>query len=60
VDEALMTAEEVARYLGVPLPTLYMWRYVGRGPRASKVGRWLRYRRSDVDAWLDEQAVRPA
>jgi excisionase family DNA binding protein len=49
---ALMTAEEVAAYVGVPLRTLYAWRQSGQGPAAHRVGRYLRYRRETVDGWL--------
>lgn len=52
----MASAEEVAEYLRVPVNTLYQWRYMRTGPRASRVGRHLRYRWSDVEAWLDEQS----
>lgn len=52
----LATAEQVAEYLGVPMATLYQWRYRRTGPKALKVGRWLRYRWEDVERYLDEQA----
>ena len=55
VDD-LMTTEEVSDYLRIPVPTLWQWRSRGLGPRAAKVGRHLRYRRRDVDAWLDRQS----
>ncbi len=48
----LATPVEVAEYLQVPLKTLYQWRYQGEGPRAYRVGRHLRYRWEDVEAWL--------
>lgn len=51
-----MTTADVADYLRVPIATLYGWRYRGEGPLAIRVGRHLRYRRADVDAWLDSQA----
>lgn len=53
----LGTPEEVADYLGVPVATLYAWRYQrnGKGPKSSKVGRHVRYRWADVEAWLDAQ-----
>ncbi|MEV5691130.1 helix-turn-helix transcriptional regulator [Micromonospora globbae] len=54
--QPLASAEEVATYLGVPVATLYQWRHRGAGPRASKVGRHLRYRWADVERYLDEQA----
>jgi excisionase family DNA binding protein len=59
MPESLATAEEVSRFLGVPVKTLYNWRHGGIGPRASRVGRHLRYRWSDVEAWVDRQADQP-
>ena len=40
----LLSTEEVARILVVPVNTLYCWRYKGTGPRAYRVGKHLRYR----------------
>lgn len=54
--DVLMSPQEVADYLGIPLGTVYQWRYRGTGPRGSKVGKHVRYRRSDVDAWLEDHA----
>ena len=52
----MATPAEVADYLQVPVKTLYQWRYRGVGPRAYRVGRHLRYRWEDVDAWLASRA----
>lgn len=53
---ALATVEQVSEYLGVPVQTLYAWRSRGgRGPKASRIGRHLRYRWSDVEKYIDEQ-----
>lgn len=52
----IMTLQEAAAYLKVPVATLYAWRTQGTGPRGARVGRYVRYRRSDVDAWLDAQS----
>src|SRR5262249_11657430 len=49
----IMTAAETATYLRVPVSYLYQWRHLGTGPKAARVGRALRYRRSEVDRWLD-------
>lgn len=49
----LLSTDEVARLLVVPVTTLYTWRYKGTGPRAFKVGKHLRYRLADVIAWLE-------
>ncbi len=57
LKEARMTTpDELAEYLGVPLRTLYAWRYRGEGPRGYKIGKHIRYRQSDIEAWLEEQA----
>lgn len=49
-----LTTGQVAEYLSVPVSTLYQWRHRGLGPRAARVGRHLRYRRSDVDRWVEQ------
>lgn len=54
--ERLYSPEELAFYLGVPVATVYRWNYVKTGPRFSRVGRHIRYRASDVDAWLEAHA----
>jgi excisionase family DNA binding protein len=41
--------------LGVSRSTLQSWRYAGRGPRFIKLGRLIRYRTADVDAYLHAQ-----
>jgi predicted DNA-binding transcriptional regulator AlpA len=56
-DDVMWSAEDVSAYLGVPVGTLYQWRYLRKGPRAAKVGRWLRYRPADVRAWFEEQTA---
>lgn len=55
--DPLWTPRQVAEYFGVPVQTLYDWRCKGQGPRAFKVGKHLRYRESDVVAWLDERTA---
>lgn len=52
----LASAEEVSEYLGVPVQTLYRWRKHEAGPGGFRVGRHIRYRWADVDAWVEQQA----
>ncbi|MEU1892764.1 helix-turn-helix transcriptional regulator [Streptomyces pristinaespiralis] len=52
----LWSPEDLARYLSVPVKTVYSWNYQGTGPKYSRVGRHVRYRPDDVDAWLAAQA----
>jgi predicted DNA-binding transcriptional regulator AlpA len=54
-DERTWTPVEVSRYLGVPISTLYRWRYLGTGPPAARVGKHLRYLPADVRGWLKQQ-----
>ncbi len=54
--EPLVSLQEVAEYLGVPAGTIYGWRYRREGPKGFKVGQAVRYRWSDVERWLREQA----
>src|SRR5680860_276542 len=50
--EPVLTLSELAAHLSVNVQTLYDLRSKGRGPRGFRVGRELRFRRSEVDAWL--------
>ena len=52
----LLSIVELADRLNVPVHTLYAWRAKGIGPKALKLGRHLRYRPEDVEAYLDELA----
>ncbi|GAA4754974.1 helix-turn-helix transcriptional regulator [Actinomycetospora chibensis] len=49
----LWTVQDVATFLGVPVKTIYSWRSTGYGPRARKVGRFLRYDPEEVRRWFD-------
>lgn len=53
--DRLLSAQEVADYLRVPLATIYTWRHRHQGPPGLRVGRHLRYRRRDVEAWIELQ-----
>ena len=50
--DPVVTMSQLASQLGVSVQTLYDLRSKGRGPRGFRVGRELRFRRSEVDAWL--------
>jgi excisionase family DNA binding protein len=51
--EPVLTLSQLAAHLSVNVQTLYDLRSKGRGPRGFRVGRELRFRRSEVDAWLE-------
>lgn len=51
--EKLMTLEEVADYLRLSKDTVYRMANSGKIP-ASKVGNQWRFRKEDVDQWLEK------
>ena len=51
--QPLAASAEVAEVLGIPEKTLREWRSRGVGPDYLKVGRYVRYRWTTVNAWLD-------
>ena len=53
--EPLIDVHELADYLDVPVKTLYAWRYRRECPLAFRVGRHLRYRRSDIQRWIQQR-----
>jgi predicted DNA-binding transcriptional regulator AlpA len=50
--ERLLTTEDVARLLGRTVNTVVIDRCKGTGPRFVKLGRHVRYRASDVAAFV--------
>jgi excisionase family DNA binding protein len=57
IDETFLTTEEVLEYLQVNLRTVYRLIKAGKIP-AVRVGRQWRFRKGDIDAWLDNQRPR--
>jgi len=55
--ERLLAPDEVSEILGVPVTTLYRWRYHRSGPAALKVGKHLRYRPKDVEKFISDGAT---
>lgn len=51
-QDRLLSVRELADYLGVATSTLYSWRTRGEGPPGYRVGGQLRFRLSEVDAWI--------
>ena len=53
--DQLLTVQELAEYLAVPVATIYQWRYRKEGPPGFRVGKHLRYRWSEVETWIESQ-----
>jgi excisionase family DNA binding protein len=67
--EDLLSQKEAARKLGLSTRTLERHRVSGTGPRFCRLGRLIRYRQSDIEAWVarslrmstaEEPKMRPA
>jgi len=61
IDTMLYDEEAAGKYIGGALSpistrTLQRWRLEGVGPTYVKLGRLVRYRQSDLDFFLDENA----
>ncbi len=58
MDDDLLGVKELAAEFRVSPATVYGWRTRGEGPRAIKVGGQLRFRRSEIDRWLEANSER--
>jgi excisionase family DNA binding protein len=56
MDDTFLTTEEVLEYLNVNLRTVYRLIKAGSIP-AIRVGRQWRFRKRDLDKWLDSQRI---
>ncbi len=59
-DDPLLTTRQVAELYQLSEHALADWRVRRCGPRYVKLGTAVRYRRSDVLAWLEAHTVAPA
>lgn len=56
----LLTEDQAAEYLSIAAQTLSVWRSAKRYDLPFiRVGRVIRYRQCDLDAWLESRTVRP-
>lgn len=57
--DEMLSIEEAAALLRVPVATMRYWRYTGDGPHSFKIRRHVRYWRTDLILWRAEQGRRP-
>jgi DNA-binding transcriptional MerR regulator len=50
-DAPYLTIDDLAERYQVPVATVRYWRHRGEGPKAVKIGRFVRYKFNDVLAW---------
>ncbi len=48
----LLNNDETADMLNVSRRTLPVWRVQGRGPKFIKIGKLVRYERTEIEAWI--------
>ncbi len=51
--EPFIGVRELAVYVGVPEQTIYSWKARGKAPPAYRVGKYLKFRVSDIEEWLE-------
>ncbi|GAB5388408.1 MAG: hypothetical protein Alpg2KO_13760 [Alphaproteobacteria bacterium] len=52
-QECLLDQHQTAKYLALSPKTLANWRTQGKGPEYHKIGGRIRYRQSDLDAYVN-------
>ena len=55
--ERMLTEKQVATMLSITQQTLRNWRQQNKGPKYVKVGGSIRYRYTDVELYLEKNAV---
>ena len=53
----LLSVQEVAAVVQVPVKTIYQWRHRGEGPRPMRLGKYLRFDPVDVATWIEARKV---
>lgn len=57
--DELLSIAEAAAFLRVPVATMRYWRYCGDGPFSFRLGRHVRYWKTDLILWRGEHGRRP-
>lgn len=53
----IFTTEEAASYTRLAVPTLERFRLTGEGPLFAKLGGAVRYRKRDLDGWIESRLL---
>ena len=55
MTEKMLTTAEVAEWLSVAPISVMRWSKEGRFPKPIRIGRAVRFVKSDVEAWLENE-----
>lgn len=58
-NENALNERQAARYLGVSSGTLRLWRSQGRSPVYFRAGKLIRFRRADLNEWIEQRLSTP-
>ncbi|MBL8820377.1 MAG: helix-turn-helix domain-containing protein [Planctomyces sp.] len=58
-NQALMSARQVAELLNISTRTLWRLKSAGRLPAAIRIGKSIRWRREDLNTWIEEGCQTP-
>ncbi len=56
-DIQLIRSPKAARMLGIVPGTLRAWRVIGKGPKYTKIGESVFYRREDIARYVEDREV---
>lgn len=56
-EKQLLNEVEAAEEIAIQPQTLSAWRCRGFGPPFLKIGRSVRYRRSDLESWMESRTA---
>ena len=59
-EDPLWDFKDLSDYVGIPIPTLRRWRSGGQGPRGIRMGKHVRFRRSECVRWVEAQELEQA
>jgi predicted DNA-binding transcriptional regulator AlpA len=57
-DQHLLDTNGAAARVGLSAVTMERFRLTGEGPRFAKLGKAVRYRPTDLNAWIESRLVR--
>ncbi len=53
--KGLLSPEDLAEFLHLPVSTIYRWRSTRSGPPGFRIGKHVRFSPEDVARWLESQ-----
>ena len=57
MEEKLLSVDDICEYLGIGRDTAYKW-ISGKGLPAYRLGRLWKFKKNEVDKWLEKSASR--